>query len=447
MGGVWGRRLISSALFVAPIAFFGIRHERGDDRGLLPGRTSDGHHQIEQRCESCHTPFGGVAEEACVRCHGPSLSARRDSHAVAKFDDPGKAADLALVDARSCLTCHREHRPEARVRGSVTISQDFCWPCHKSVGVERPSHAGLGPATCAAASCHNYHDNRALHQDFLTRHRDQPALRAEPVLPARRAAVPAGGKAPTALAAVFPPVPDPLREKVDAEWEASAHGRAAVGCGDCHRAGAAPAAAAGGRAPWAVADETCASCHAAERAGFIAGKHGMRLAEKMPPMSPRFARAVMKPQAASRTLGCTSCHGAHRFDRVFAAVSACEGCHDDQHTRGYRASAHFAAWQDEQAGRAPAGSGVSCASCHLPREVHREKGADVARVQHNQNGNLRPTDRMVRDACRHCHGLGFSLAALADAPLVRANFNAPPGAVETGMTLITREGSDVPRRR
>ncbi|MGH8566471.1 MAG: hypothetical protein ACREXU_00265 [Gammaproteobacteria bacterium] len=54
---------------------------------------------------------------------------------------------------------------------------------------------------------------------------------------------------------------------------------------------------------------------------------------------------------------------AHRFDTRHAAVEACLGCHDDTHSRAYRASPHGRLWEAERAGRDAPGSGVSCAAC------------------------------------------------------------------------------------
>jgi hypothetical protein len=62
----------------------------------------------------------------------------------------------------------------------------------------------------------------------------------------------------------------------------------------------------------------------------------------------------------------------------------------------------------------------------LPRETRRLHGADVVAVQHNQNLNLRPADKMLRGVCMDCHGLGFALDALADPELVRRNFAGHP---------------------
>ena len=63
-------------------------------------------------------------------------------------------------------------------------------------------------------------------------------------------------------------------------------------------------------------------------------------------------------------------------------------------------------------------SGASCATCHLPRLS--EEGE--VRVSHNQNDTLRPNEKMVRVVCMNCHGLQFSLDALADETLIAQNF-------------------------
>jgi hypothetical protein len=152
----------------------------------------------------------------------------------------------------------------------------------------------------------------------------------------------------------------------------------------------------------------------------------MRLRQGLAPMSPGQARRPMRGDAHDRGLGCTSCHGAHDFDPRRAAVDGCLGCHDDTHSRAYRESPHHALWQAEVAQHAPAGSGVSCASCHLPREIHRDAGRERVTVQHNQNRNLRPNEKMIRGVCLHCHGLAFAIDALADPALIARNFRGRP---------------------
>jgi hypothetical protein len=429
----WLRRFLALVLFAAPVALLGIPFGGGRQTVYLPGPTSSGHHQLESQCGECHVRFAGASDASCLRCHGQALSDATDSHAPAKFDDPGKAAQLAVVDARSCLPCHTEHRPEARARSSVTMALTACLGCHARIGQERASHRAFTAESCADAGCHNYHDNRALYRDFLVKHRDEPPLLPEPRVPVERRS-----DEPVALPAVDAPeatASEPSFARAVSDWSASSHARARVTCTACHEqslAGAAP--------QWRnhVDDATCARCHAGERAGWAAGKHGMRAAAGLTAMTPALARLPMKATAHDRTVGCTACHDAHLFDRRWAAVEACEGCHEDAHTRAYRDSPHALAWAREQRGEAPPGSGVSCATCHLPR---RATGDGVA-IEHDQNANLRPANRMLRPVCMSCHGVGFSLAALADPALAPSNFSGTPGpAVRTGMDLIKEDST------
>jgi predicted CXXCH cytochrome family protein len=433
------------SLSVMPLAVFVYAHASGRRTMFLPGVTSDGHHQIETQCQACHTPFAGVKQEGCLRCHAAGLEAQNDSHAPARFDDPARAAQLARIDARACVTCHREHRPEARVRGSVSVPADFCVGCHAEVVVDRESHRGLATTSCARTACHNYHDNRGLHLDFLRRHRDEPMLKVRGRLPLRAAQARATGVGePPPLYGVVPDVPVELRgapavAAATTAWVGSGHARAGVSCSGCHQAMRSGLVEDTTRPQaWPVERSVCAGCHGAEHAGFLTGKHGMRPAAALTAMTPRQARLPMKPQALDHAVGCTSCHGAHGFDLRRAAAEACEGCHDDPHTRAYRGSRHFQLWADELAGRTLAGTGVSCASCHLPRLPVTTGGAVRIQVQHDQSANLRPADRMAREVCLPCHGLAFSLAALADGALVRSNFQGSPRAPDTGMDLLTK---------
>jgi predicted CXXCH cytochrome family protein len=396
----------------------------------LPGATTPGHGQIELACTTCHGQgFGGTKalQEACMRCHGAELEAVRDSHPKSKFTDPRHAERVAVLDARLCVTCHREHRPEITGAMGVTLPADLCFYCHRDIGEERPSHRGLSFAACASAGCHNFHDNTALYEDFLTQHLNEPDTAQEPVVPVRNLAqvLRARGErwgAPVGCADADAPPGVHVDAALLAEWEATAHARAGINCGACHR----ERAAASG--PWTdkPGDTVCARCHAEEVQGFQGGKHGMRLAVGLPPIRPALARQPMAASAHDKTLGCSSCHGAHGFDTRHAAVEACLGCHDDTHTRAYQATPHYRLWQQELAGQGPAGSGVSCATCHLPREVHREDGLEQVRVQHNQNLNLRPNEKMTRGVCLYCHGLGLTLDALADRRLIDGNFNGRP---------------------
>jgi hypothetical protein len=144
----------------------------------------------------------------------------------------------------------------------------------------------------------------------------------------------------------------------------------------------------------------------------------MREALALDPLRVGDARRPMHRESHDRRLGCTSCHGAHGFETRRAAVDACLECHDDRHSNSYRASPHAKLWLSDDSGR----SGASCATCHLPRV----EADGVIRVDHGQNDNLRPNEKMIRTVCLPCHGLEFTLDALADRALIDANFTGKP---------------------
>ena len=62
----------------------------------------------------------------------------------------------------------------------------------------------------------------------------------------------------------------------------------------------------------------------------------------------------------------------------------------------------------------------------MPRTtVEDEEGLERVVTNHNQNDNLRPNEKMARSVCLDCHGLQFTLDALADPALIRRNFSGP----------------------
>lgn len=391
---------------------------------FLPGKASHGHHQIERECELCHTRFGGVKNDACQKCHAAELKAADDSHPEKKFKDPRNADRLAALDALQCITCHQEHKPEKIRNMGVSLPDDFCYRCHADIGKERKTHRDLDFKSCASAGCHNYHDNTALYENFLGKHLHEANLLPQAVNLERnfgRLYLALSGKKPAALSRqnADHPASFPTDVKTIQDWSATAHAKQGVNCSDCHR---------NRQGTWRkkAGYEACKRCHDQQVAGFLGGMHGMRLQQNLSPMQPGLAQIPMKPKAAKHNLSCSSCHTAHRFDTRHAAVDACMTCHNDTHSRAYQRSKHYRLWQSELRGLAPANTGVSCATCHLPREAHQAKGLNVVQVQHNQNANLRPNEKMIRGICMQCHGLGFSLDALADTALIKNNFSSKP---------------------
>lgn len=403
---------------------------------LLPGETTHGHYQIELQCNACHSASFAdrdAMQDQCMQCHAGALEVARDSHPRTKFTDPRNADRARLLDAAYCVTCHVEHRPKLTHTAGVTLPLDFCVICHSEIGEERPSHQGMGFETCASAGCHNFHDNRALYGDFLVNNAEQPDLLRRAVIRDRNfrdmledmESYPIDRHPLVGLRAEDADGGNDLalNPEILDEWLATAHAAAGVNCSACH-ASETPK----GDSHWVERPDhaACIGCHSAEVEGFLAARHGMRLAAGLPPMETSLARQPMRPDAHGLTLGCNTCHAAHRFETRDAGFEACLGCHDDAHTQAYEGSPHHLLWKRELAGELPPGSGVSCATCHLPRVLHRQDGVRRVLVDHNQNATLRPNEKMLRPVCMECHGLGFAIDALADPTLVSNNFRGQP---------------------
>jgi hypothetical protein len=412
---------------------------------FLIGKTTGGHHQIELACNACHQPFGGKAamQQACEACHAAELKLADDSHPANKFTDPRNADRLAKLNATLCVTCHREHNPDITGPMGVTLPGDYCFLCHQDIGRDRTSHKGLPFDGCTAAGCHNFHDNRALYEDFLEKHVGEPQIKAPTVIAIQKPSPTEEQKAvqPLTRAGADAPKEKLQDQALVRDWHETAHARAAVNCKGCH----APKNVLGEEIPWADKPdaEACASCHETEAKTFASGKHGMRLKDgllivhsglgglfkdqPLTPMRPELARSPMNAKAQGTELTCTTCHGAHRFDIVKAQVETCLTCHADEHSQAYKGSPHHEAWLAELRGEANEGSGVTCATCHMPRlETEDEYGLIHISVTHNQNETLQPNEKMIRPVCLSCHGLQFSLDSLADKDVITSNFTKHP---------------------
>jgi predicted CXXCH cytochrome family protein len=457
--GLWGLLTVLCASAALATLYIG-----GDRTALLPGQTAGAHHQLEISCETCHTakPFDSQAKikkkinKTCVTCHKDELKVGDDSHPKKKFTNPRMAAYWEKVDGRFCTTCHSEHMPEETHPMMVTLQGDFCVACHsegdQDVRKNRASHADLGFETCASAGCHNYHDNRALYEDFLVKHAGALWLLDTPLRPV--AAVPRAPRADTAqdieayLASITAAQGD---ADLHHDWASSAHAAAEVTCESCH----APEQTAWVDQP---DQEICSDCHRDAAKSFALGRHGMRghakiakprdpakrlkklgwsdppealvaaletyLSDPRPPasMTTQEARVPLQEDAHGQDVTCTSCHKPHQEDRNFSAVTACLTCHADDHSTAYTDSPHHALWQAELAGEAAPGSGVTCATCHMPQ---REQKGQIL-TNHNQNDTLRPNEKMIRPVCQSCHGLGFAIDALAEPALISSNFSGQP---------------------
>lgn len=400
---------------------------------FLPGKTTHGHHQIEMKCAVCHLPDGGVTDQSCIDCHAAELKDARDTHPASKFNDPMKGPLLLKIDAQNCLSCHVEHESEQTHPMGVTVPEDYCFHCHEDVAKDRPSHEGLAFNSCANAGCHNYHDNKALYENFLHKHIGEANVLPTAATPVRRFQqwLAEAKTAPEQLTVSDADAPTQWSDdQLAAAWAASPHATAGVNCTGCHQSSELSESNATDDEAWlAVPDhQSCGRCHDAEVGGFLDGRHGMRIKAELSPMTPDLARLPMHGDAHGQ-LDCSACHDPHQPDLAFAAYRACVSCHDDAHTNSYASSSHFALWQDEHNGLAAAGTGVSCATCHMPRD-------EDGRVQHNQNHNLRPNEKMARTVCMNCHGLQFTLNALADPELKNNCYATAPNVSVESLNMV-----------
>ena len=405
----------------------------------LPGKTTHGHYQIELDCNACHDPSSSsdshdasnVMQDACIRCHGDQLK-QIDTHPAKKFNDPTNAELLATLDAQDCLSCHAEHVPHQTLAMGLTMPSDYCWHCHDDVADSRPSHEGMAFDSCATAGCHNYHDNSALYEKFLNDHFGEPDHLEAAVNLLRdtssNLSTNQWPKSPLSLSQADHPNNVDANPELLADWAETAHASAGVNCTDCHIPS--EPVSEGQQSPEAASPEwsdvvsldTCGTCHDRQVGTFLTGKHGMRLGAGLSPMTPSLARLPMHSDAAHRQLDCSACHDGHRFDTDFASTDSCLRCHNDDHSLAYAESSHAVLWRDEVLEKTAAGTGVSCATCHMPRL----KDDDGVWVSHDQNSNLRPNEKMAREVCLNCHGLEFSLSALADQELIRRCFGSSP---------------------
>ena len=444
----WGIMMVLT-LVLALYLLFALNSKGQEERVFMPGPVTHGHHQIEMQCSVCHTEDMAVKQDSCLQCHAEELKRVNDSHPVIKFKDPRNAKRLEHVDARYCISCHKEHQPHETNAMGVTLPNDYCYHCHENVGENRPTHKGLDHQSCATAGCHNFHDNSALYESFIARHMDAPDFSEEAIMRARDFYKVHYKEVHGALlteAEANHPASVKTSKEILHDWSSTAHAAAGVNCTSCHNMKNPET----GKIAWVDKPDhtSCATCHKNETTGFLEGKHGMRLAQGLTPMTPAMAKIPMHADAAHKELSCVSCHNDHTFDTRYAAVNACASCHNDQHTQNYFNSQHYRLWEAELSGAGEKNSGVSCATCHMPRVTRTEFGEDFTMVDHNQNNYLRPNEKMIRSSCIECHGLPFILNALADEELIKQNFVGRPSVTvdSVEMTRAAKEADEARRK-
>lgn len=205
-------------------------------------------------------------------------------------------------------------------------------------------------------------------------------------------------------------------EEIHQLWQGSTHALADVNCSSCHQNEETKALI------FKPTQDSCLSCHEAQVETFLLGKHGIRLNEKLSPLTPAMAKIPMKKSALEKQMTCNTCHDVHAVNTVVAAVDSCLTCHNDTHSLNYKNSKHSELFLAEGKLPRPSVESVTCATCHLPRQEAEGK----VFVNHNNTYTLLPRDRMVKEVCMNCHGMEYSYNSIFDDELVEANFDQLP---------------------
>ena len=205
-------------------------------------------------------------------------------------------------------------------------------------------------------------------------------------------------------------------QKIERQWQGSAHALAEVNCSSCHQNDESKAFIA------KPTYESCTSCHEQSVDTFLLGKHGVRTLEGLSPLTPAMAHLPMKDSSLDKQMNCNTCHNAHTVNTYEASVDSCLSCHNDNHSLNYKNSPHAEIFREIGTLPRPNSDSVTCATCHLPREA----AGDEVVVNHNNTYTLKPRDRMVKEVCMNCHGVEHSYNSIFDDELVEANFARPP---------------------
>ena len=205
-------------------------------------------------------------------------------------------------------------------------------------------------------------------------------------------------------------------KEIEQEWQTSAHALAKVNCTSCHQNEETKKFVS------KPTEESCKSCHESSVDTFLLGKHGIRTLEGLSPLTPAMAHLPMQDGSLDKQMNCNTCHNVHTVDTYQASVDSCLTCHSDKHSLNYKNSPHAKDFREVGTLPRPNNSSVTCATCHLPREV----SGDQALVNHNNTFTLKPSDRMVQEVCMNCHGVEHAYNSIFDDELVELNFARPP---------------------
>ena len=129
-------------------------------------------------------------------------------------------------------------------------------------------------------------------------------------------------------------------QKIEQQWQTSAHALAEVNCSSCHQNEETKAFVA------KPTEESCKSCHENSVDTFLLGKHGIRTLEGLSPLTPAMAHLPMKDSSLDKQMNCNTCHNVHTVNTYQASVDSCLTCHNDNHSLNYKNSPHATIFQE-----------------------------------------------------------------------------------------------------
>ena len=256
---------------------------------VAPGKLARAHAHLEGKCDSCHVPFKGIPDSACLACHEKTASRiqeGRGPHAVFARQGP---------QGKRCVSCHSDHKGpghnmtppvgepfDHQVTGFTLAGAHVraaCAKCH-------PTANGSTRWTELARDCVGCHQRNDVHSGTLGKRCD--ACHSEESFKAVR-----HGRAEHKV---------PLSGAHAALDCTRCHGNGAHlsprwSCGDCHNQ-----SHGGTRAP-------CATCHVPETWKKATFTHD-------------FCTCILPGK--HQTADCLGCHPAFKFNPT---PMECAGCH------------------------------------------------------------------------------------------------------------------------
>jgi hypothetical protein len=148
---------------------------------ISPGELVVAHQKLNNDCFSCHTPFGGIANEKCMSCH--------------TFTDIGKntvgTENTSLFHQQrsnqKCISCHSEHQgliPEHRLisfkhelLSASTINN--CMSCHTKPSNNLHTHVSTHCNTCHQTQ--SWKGSTSFHHEALLNNENCASCHQKPI--------------------------------------------------------------------------------------------------------------------------------------------------------------------------------------------------------------------------------------------------------------------------